>query len=305
MDASWINETTMMRGFIFILILWAVRSFDLCAQNLSQKAQLPPRPDTALSGSELAEMWVAAEENAEHTDLKEPVFRREAEIAQQILSGNFPDFMRKLSQIDVTLHVDGATVHASYWVMPDYLMVGNDQDFLRVPMTPMTAQFIADRLGFFLSNPKITNDVYRSATVKLKPQPLTEEREAFATFVQHHDLIESERQDREGLIAGIKKDVVSTVKLYESDRPDRVALYGWHKLDGSPIQPLYTGHVNHYVDYSHGFRLVWREIKVGDQLMDFKEVLANPKLRPILTQEDDVRYFEYPRIHITLGKKQF
>lgn len=294
-----------MRKFLIILILCAASLASLRAQNWPQETHLPPRPDTALSGSEWAKRWIAEEENTEQADLKELTYRRETEIAQQILSGNFPDFMRELSQIHVTLHVDGAVVHASYWVMPDYLMVGNDQDFLRVPMTPMTAQFIADRLGFFLSNPKITNDVYKSAKVKLEPQPLTEEREAFATFVRHHNLIEAQRQGRPGLIAGIKKDVVSTTKLYEPERPDRVALYGWHKRDGSPIQPLYTGHINHYVDYSHGFRLIWRKIKVGDRWMDFKEVLADPKLRPILTHEEDERYFEYPRIPLSVIKEQF
>lgn len=294
-----------MKKFILILILCAASWADLRAQNWPQETHLPPRPDTALSGSEWAKRWTAEEENTEQADLKELTYRRETEIAQQILSGNFPDFMRKLAQIHVTLHVDGAIVHASYWVMPDYLMVGNDQDFLRVPMTPMTAQFIADRLGFFLSNPKITDDVYRSAAVKLEPQPLTEKREAFSTFVQHHKLIEDQRQGISGLIAGIKKDVVSTIKLYDSERPKRVALYGWHRPDGSPIQPLYTGHINHYVDYSHGFRLIWRKIKVGDHWMDFKEVLANPKLRPILTHEEDGLYFEYPRLQMSLDEEQF
>jgi len=44
-----------------------------------------------------------------------------------------------------------------------------------------------------------------------------------------------------------------------------VAIYGWHKLDGKPIQPLYTGHVDWYVDYSHGIRLVSRTIYIDNK----------------------------------------
>ena len=56
------------------------------------------------------------------------------------------------------------------------------------------------------------------------------------------------------LVAGHKKDLVVTPELM--DRPDRVAIYGWHLADGKPIQPVYLGHVDHYEDYSHGVRLV-------------------------------------------------
>ncbi len=38
------------------------------------------------------------------------------------------------------------------------------------------------------------------------------------------------------LIAGHKKDVVITNRLLTM--PKRVAIYGWHRPNGSPIQPL-------------------------------------------------------------------
>ena len=52
------------------------------------------------------------------------------------------------------------------------------------------------------------------------------------------------------LRAGHKKDVVITNLL--SERPKRVAIYGWHFPSSEPIQPLTTVHVDWYVDYSHG-----------------------------------------------------
>jgi len=271
---------------------------------------LPPRPSNAGSGSGLGETWVKMDADQPVADREAPGalpkslrILREEQIEAEILGGNFPDFMRQLVQIDVLIpdlqQAEKETQQlrtASYWVMPDYLMAGNDKDFLRLPMQPLTAQRIADKLGFFLSTAKIADDVYVAAAVKLEPQPLIEAREAFATFVHHHALIEEQRQGRPGLIAGIKKDVISTPRLFQTDRPNREALYGWHKPDGQPIQPIYTGHVDHYVDYSHGFRLVWQYIRVGDKYLHYTEVLQDPVLRQLLTNEDNNVHFRYPTI---------
>ncbi|WP_204310148.1 hypothetical protein, partial [Enterobacter cloacae] len=84
----------------------------------------------------------------------------------------------------------------------------------------------------------------------LDPVPMYIFRDSTVTMWQHHLIIEGQRKNRKGLIAGIKKDVVITDLLTRSSKPNRVAIFGWHKPDGIPIQPLYTGHVNWYVDYS-------------------------------------------------------
>jgi hypothetical protein len=64
-----------------------------------------------------------------------------------------------------------------------------------------------------------------------------------------------------------------------------VAIYGWHKTDGRPIQPLYAGHVDWYVDYSHGIRLVSRKVKVNGRTMDYISLLNHPSLRRLVTDE--------------------
>jgi len=86
---------------------------------------------------------------------------------------------------------------------------------------------------------------------------------------QHHLIIEGQRKGKKGLIAGIKKDIVLSNKVADNERPNRVAIYGWHKLDGKPIQPVYAGHVNWYVDYSHGIRLISRKVKVNGTWVDY------------------------------------
>jgi hypothetical protein len=80
----------------------------------------------------------------------------------------------------------------------------------------------------------------------------------------------------------------------QCDRPDREALYGWHMLDGTPIQNVYVGHVDWYVDYSHGIRLVRRDIWVDGIKMDYLDVFADKRLAPILTYEFPVLFTAYP-----------
>jgi hypothetical protein len=115
-------------------------------------------------------------------------------------------------------------------------------------------------------------------------------RDSTPTMWHHHLIIEGQRKGRAGLIAGIKKDVVQTAKLNSYPKHDRVAIYGWHKPDGKPIQPLYTGHVNWYVDYSHGIRLVSRRMRVDGRWMDYTDALKDPVLKHLLCDEEDCNW---------------
>ena len=85
------------------------------------------------------------------------------------------------------------------------------------------------------------------------------------------------------LVAGNKKDVVDSVRLLE--KPNRVAIYGWHKLDGFPIQPLTIVHKDMYVDYSHGIRLVNKSLFVDGKPTTIAAVLKDPILRTLLSDE--------------------
>lgn len=181
-----------------------------------------------------------------------------------------------------------------YFVSKDYLSIGTDKDFMRVPMTPILAQRIVDHFHCFLPTRKIVNDIYENSFIKIAPYPLTEYRDSITTFFQHNQLIEKERNGRTGLIAGIKKDIVITDKINSGPKTNKVAIYGWHKLDGNPIQPLYTGHVNWYVDYSHGVRLVSRTIYIDEKKYDYLDILKSPSLRKILSDEDKNDFIRYP-----------
>lgn len=219
---------------------------------------------------------------------------REAIALHEILSGNLPDFLRKFVPIKTSItDPAGNTISAEYYVTPDYLSVGTNADFARIPLTPNTAQKIADTFQCFLPTRKMVNDIYQQAVVKLEPMPLFIHRDSALIFWHSHLIIEGQRKNRSGLIAGIKKDVVITGKIPRDPKPNRVAIYGWHKLDGNAIQPLYTGHVDWYVDYSHGIRLVYRKIKVNGKWMDYVDVLKHPLYKALLCDEEFCDCYRY------------
>lgn len=214
----------------------------------------------------------------------------------EILAGNIPSFLRRFIRIDVSL-VDsstGKTIRGYYFVAPDYLSLGTDEDWARIPLTPMAAQVIADSFQCFLPTRKMVNDIYLQSAVQLAPVPMYAFRDSSVTMWQHHLIIEGQRKGKKGLIAGIKKDVVLSGKISRDTKPAREAIYGWHKPDGKPIQPLYTGHINWWVDYSHGIRLVYKTIWVDGKEMDYTEVLRHPLYRKLLCDEDWCDFFRYP-----------
>lgn len=219
---------------------------------------------------------------------------RDSLAVTEILNGNVPDFMRKFVPIETSVEGgQGKIIKATYYVSPDYLSIGSDDDWARIPLTPMAAQAIADTLHCFLPTRKIVDDIYRHAQVRLEPVAMFAFRDSTPTMYQHHLMIEGLRKQRSGMIAGIKKDVVISGKVSRDTRPNRVAIYGWHKPDTKAIQPLYTGHVNWYVDYSHGIRLVHRRIKVDGKWMDYTDVLKDPVLQKLICNEDHCDFYRY------------
>ena len=215
--------------------------------------------------------------------------QRDSFAIVQFHAGNVPAFLLQLVpiQTEYTDSVNRKTHKAVYYVSPDYFSIGTNEDWARVPLTPMTARLIADTLHCFLPSRKMVDDIYRTAAVKLEPVPMYAFRDSTPTMWHHHLIVEGQRKGRRGLISGIKKDVVNTFRLRQYLRQDRVAIYGWHKPDGKPIQPIYTGHVNWYVDYSHGIRLVSRRVLVDGKWMDYTSILKDPILKHLLCDEEN------------------
>ena len=246
----------------------------------------PKRPADASSGSKFQEQIAAL-----------PRTEREAAVVREILRGNVAEFLRKLKPIRVETTDDmGVKYLATYFVMSDYLAVGTDEDFFRVPLTPQSACSIADAADGSLITTKISDDVFAAAELKLDPKPMTKDRDSVATFWQHQRIIEEQRFGKPlgSLIVGIKKDVVVSNRLRE--KPHKVAIYGWHYPDGRPIQSLYVGHVDWYVDYSHGVRLMSNQLLVDGQTRKVSEVLQDPRLNSLLSDEGPINVADLRRV---------
>ena len=216
---------------------------------------------------------------------------REVRVLEEVLGGNVPGFLRTFIPVTVNANIGGNPTTATYYVTCDYLAIGTDADFVRMPMTPLIAQPIADAFDCLLPTRKMVNDIWAAATVKLSPSPIsptTTDIMRTTTYYRHHQTVESQRagQPLGQLIAGIKKDVVITPLL--ASNPGKVAIYGWHYTNGTPIQPLYLGHFDFYADYSHGIRLVKQTMLVNGAPMAVADVLADPDLNVLLSDEGPV-----------------
>ena len=266
----------------------------------AQTLRLPPRAPDAPGGSVLLARIAALS-----------LTEREEIIRREILNGNVPDFYRQFCPVSVTNEFDGQTNIATFYAAPDYLAVGSAKDYVLMPVSPNTAQFIAEQLNCALPTPKMVDAIYAAAAVKLAPSPIlpTAAMTTVAEFAEYNETI---RQQRAAwlsefppgtLVAGDKKDVVISARLAKA--PRKVAIYGWHQTNGVPIQPLFTGHTSAWVDYSHGIRLVLRDLTVNAQPVTIPAVLADPRLCGLLSGEGAITNACYPTnpIPITVNGK--
>jgi hypothetical protein len=106
-------------------------------------------------------------------------------------------------------------------------------------------------------------------------------------YWRHNELVNAQRATLGvtpgTLIAGDKKDLVLTNRLW--NHLDRVAIYGWHRSDGTPIQALSTVHGWHYADYSHGARLISTQVFINGRSASIFDVLQNPRLAGSLSDD--------------------
>ena len=258
---------------------------DSIALPVATPPDIPPRAPHAMTGSGFIESVTRLSRD-----------EREAAIRRELFAGNIPSFLRNLRTVEATDTTTDSVKHTvSYDVMPDYLAIGSDRDFVRMPMTPYTAQAFCDAFGFVLPTRKMVNDIWAAAKTHLDPRPLTVERESPLTFLQHQRIIEDQLKgvERGTFVAGIKKDVVVTNRLGE--KPQRVAIYGWHYPNGQPIQPLYVGHVDWYVDYSHGIRPVRRAMRIDGVQRSFEKILTDPHLNGVISDEGVITVSRYEK----------
>ena len=244
---------------------------------------IPPRLREAMTGSEFARSVAQADG-----------IQREQAILDQFLKGNIPDFLRRLKPVSLgNQSEDGKSFTATLFAMPDYLAIGSDRDFLRIPMSLYTAAEIAVRYGFFLPTRKIVDALFAQSACRLTPEPMPPgpRMRSTAYYWEHNQKIKKQRLPLHfplgALISGHKKDVVMTNRLVPGQ--GKIAIYGWHRPSGVPIQPLSTVHGAGYADYSHGIRLISDQVLLNGEPRLFYEILEDPTTAEVLSDEGVIR----------------
>lgn len=220
---------------------------------------------------------------------------RERAVLSMIEAGAVPSF--NADRVHIEWQNDGHGCGAE--VSADYVMIGNDADFMRIPVLPATAQRIADHYGARLPTRKLVDKIMQRADVRLvaRPLPTTRMREN-RTYIESHEHIEEQLlatpEFRRGmLVAGHKKDLVVGPKVTSKN----VVIYGFCKTlrakKGDPLafvgeengkrwsyqwwQPEFGGHDNSWTDYSQNVRLVYRLFVDGAE-RPYDECMKDPTI---------------------------
>jgi len=274
------RHSVLLTAAIFALAGWNCARAGArgpCDDSLTQ--HIPARPANAPGGKAFA---------VELRGLSDD--ERELYIRRELLSGNVPNFLRRFVPIRLQPQVlNGAPLDVVICTAPDYLAIGSDEDFLLMPMRLSTALSTASEFGLTLPTPRMVDAIYAQAPVHFAPQPLPAGSEMRSTeYSMRHNSLVAEQRAGLGvslgtLVAGDKKDIVLTNRL--RSHLDRVAIYGWHLLNGKPIQRLSTVHGWRYADYSHGARLVSTQIFVDGRQRSIFSAMQDSRLAHALSDE--------------------
>lgn len=186
---------------------------------------------------------------------------------------------------------------ATFRVSLDDLRIGNATDSKRVEVSHETGQHIIDDLGVAPLTPKLSDEIYAQAPIKLPPKAhpdaqkwVTDGTMAYTSrMVAYHDYIDqliaqaiARNGGKRGLIADVGKDWVISPTLWQAPAMTsgcvqsliRSMNYGWH----TPSKWIYhavtmpnvqvyqpfpgTCHGLTHTDYSQTLRLVRRDVDV-------------------------------------------
>ena len=217
----------------------------------------------------------------------------EAEALDMIAKGQIaqPAF------IEVPVRTPDGAHEGRFFAAGDYLSVGEGGDYMRMPLTPRSAQLVADLFSVQLPTSKMVDAIWAASEVKLDPQPENPNRFVnLPQMLDHSRKVDAQLAQRAGGrafrgLAGQKKDVVISRNM----PPGKVVIYGWHRPDGTHIQPRSSIHAEDYLDYSHGIRLVSPNMVVDGKDVLVVDVLKDPALSALLSDEGPITRPRYGR----------
>jgi len=215
--------------------------------------------------------------------------------------------------VPVTVDGPGGT-KITYKTMADYLII----DGIRVPMTPVTAQRIANHFGMVLPTSKMSKQIYDAAKTKVRAAPLSGTGYTSPLTGKHYsakDVVKnrisqsdaavyySSLTDQElskhknpGLIGGHGKEITEPNK--DASIQD-VSFGGWQGSAGDPLQPYtyaHRGQAGAHTEYALNARFIDGEVIVtlpnGKKVTSTMEKLrANPNLAGAIADSIQIKQY--------------
>lgn len=223
---------------------------------------------------------------------------RETQLEAWWGEGRLPQFLRTPVSLALTSPDARGREHTlTLQALPDYLAIGTDEDYVRVPMSPRLAQVLANRWKLVLPTPRLVDEIYAHAATRLDAHPLAykhQKVESFEAVLEHEALVEAERRTKlaeapvGALVAGHKKDIVLTTQLVRPEHQGRVAVYGWHGHGGKAQQGLSLVRSADYVEYAHAVRFLAPQCEVDGRPFALREVLQDAVLHKLVSDEGPV-----------------
>lgn len=197
---------------------------------------------------------------------------------------------------------------AIFYIMADALRIGIPGDCIRINVSHTGAQRIADILGFSLLTTKLSDLMHAQASKQILPctQPPDEFMAYTNRMVSHSRLVDSRIGWQQCSVSTVGKDWVLTNRLV--GKPDKAANYGWHVPHGSYVgpgglpvlQPLGLAHNRYHVDYSQVLRMVNRWVCVNGKDMLLEDLLTDPELAPLASDEGTMKIVRHPGVPLTI-----
>lgn len=265
------QSTKVLSGFLFII-----------AAQSSFSVELPERAIDAKPASVIIDELINLE--AEYGGVTNR-FRTERDrvFKCEVKKGNVPSFSRSFTGISTSCGQNEVT----FFVSSDYLAIGSDDDLLHINVGADTAQALADELGFVLPTTKMVEIIHSAdesslsaGTAILIPgrglresnTPCAGDRGMVSTrCLQYYEEAVFGNDRKPGnLYIGYKKDIV---QVRSTGRVNKVAIFGWQIGEIFPIQPYSTVHEASYSDYSHGLRMVQKEILINGERVSIERAI--------------------------------
>jgi hypothetical protein len=284
------------------------------AEDVLRRAGVFPPRDAAAIGGRAFMARIAGEKSPADWGA------REEQMVQALIAGNMPDRLLRWITIPLSVGSGSSAITGSVQVLPDYLAVGSDSDYVYLPLDPISAQRVAEAFKVLLPTARICHAIYLQAPAKQRLAAIPRDyylpsekrrsgargrdQDSSASYLEHSEAIQA-KMTAAGiafgeLVAGHKKDVVIAKRLHAT--PDRVAFHGFYDDAGYPREPCYenpTGrpqpdcrkdnptltHHRRFSDYSQGVRLLHPTMIVNGTSRQVADVLADPALSALISSE--------------------